>query len=300
MNLTIRQLRAFREVMRLGSISAAARAVNRAQPSVSTMISNLEQELGFGLFERDKSRMIPTPEARYFLEEVEVVLDRLDKSERVMRQIGDMHQGTLKIACLPVASHFLLPSEIVKFTKDKPEVSVSLMTRSSPMVEELIASQQFDIGLAETPPERGTLNIRSFEFERVCAINIDDPLSKLKVIKPSDLHKRPMAALSLEHAVTQKIKDAFEQNGSVMFHKFEVQTGLPILELVENNACCAIVDAISAASYQIYRSEKPRVVFKPFKPAITSSISVLTPAQRPESLLAKAFYAQLVDTLSSL
>lgn len=300
MNLTLKQLQAFREVMRLGSISGAARAINRAQPSVSTMIANLEDELGFSLFERYKSRMIPTPEARYFLEEVAVVLDRLEQSKDIMRAIGDMNQGRLKIACFPAASQFLLPREIVKFAKDKPEIMLSLKTRSSDLIEELVASQQFDIGLAETPEPRGTLHIRSFEYERVCAINIEDPLSSLPVITPADLSGRPIAALFHDHPITQKIKAVFDESGAELFHRFEVQTTLPALELVENNACSAICDAISAASYRIYRSEQAKIVFKPFRPKITSSISVLTPAQRPQSLLAQAFYKQLIETLKSI
>lgn len=300
MNLTLRQLRAFREVMRFGSISEAARAINRAQPSVSTMIANLEQELGFSLFERHKSRMIPTPEAQYFLEEVETLLDRLEVSERTMKQIGDMKNGMLKVACLPAASHFLLPREIVKFTQDKPELEVSLMTGSSPMVEELVASQQFDIGLAETPQPRGTLNIRTFEYDCLCAVHPDSPLASLSVITPKDLDGYPMAALFRDHPLNKKIRGAFEESGAKMYQRFDVQNSLPAFELVENNVCSAIFGAISVASYQIYRADNPRLVFKPFAPRITTSISILTPAQRPTSLLAESFFEQLESTMTSI
>lgn len=300
MDISLRQIRAFREVMRLGSISEAARALGRTQPTVSTTIANLEQELGFVLFERQKSRMLPTPEAHYFLEESIFVLDRLNRFSRTMRQIGNMNKGTLKIACLPLASTFLLPREIVKFTKDRPEVSVSLMMRSSEIVQELVASQQVDIGFAENPEPRATLNIRSFEFDCVCALHIDDPLASRSVITPSDLDGRPLAALSREHPMNRAITKVFEESGSTMFHRFDFQTTLPALELVENNVCCAIFSSIAAASYQIYRHGNPKIVFRPFRPLITSSVSVLTPARRPQSLLAKAFNSQFVSTLETL
>ena len=61
MNLSIKQLEAFREVMRTGSISEAARILNRTQPAVSSLISNLEEELGVSLFERQRGRLIRTP-----------------------------------------------------------------------------------------------------------------------------------------------------------------------------------------------------------------------------------------------
>lgn len=300
MDISLRQLRAFREVMRLGSISEAARTLSRTQPTVSTTIANLERELGFVLFERQKGRMVPTPEAHYFLEESVFVLDRLNLFSRTMRQIGDMNKGTLKIACLPAASTFLLPREIVKFTKDRPDVSVSLLMRSSAIVEELVASQQVDIGFAETPEPRSTLDIQNFEFDCICAVHVDNPLASKKMITPQDLDGIPLAALSREHPMNHAITKAFDDAGSRMFHKFDLQTAHPALELVENNICCAIFSTITAASYKIYRFEKPSIVFIPFSPGIKSSISVITPAQRPQSMLARAFFDQLVEELERI
>ena len=56
MNLSLRQLSTFREVMRSGSISQAARTVGRTQPAVSTMVQTLEDQLGFALFVRTRRR----------------------------------------------------------------------------------------------------------------------------------------------------------------------------------------------------------------------------------------------------
>ena len=82
MDLSLRQLSTFREVMRSGSISQAARAVGRTQPAVSTMVQTLEDQLGFALFLRQQGKLIPTPEARFFLEECEDILARVERTER--------------------------------------------------------------------------------------------------------------------------------------------------------------------------------------------------------------------------
>ncbi|NKB84700.1 LysR family transcriptional regulator [Ochrobactrum grignonense] len=42
------------------------RALGRTQPTVSAMLANLEGELGFELFERDKRRLVAKPEAYFF------------------------------------------------------------------------------------------------------------------------------------------------------------------------------------------------------------------------------------------
>ena len=62
MNLSIRQIVTFREVMRSGSISQASRTVGRTHPAASTMIATLESELRFSLFLPRQAQLIPHPD----------------------------------------------------------------------------------------------------------------------------------------------------------------------------------------------------------------------------------------------
>ena len=194
-NLSIRQLQTFREVMRSGSVSAASRVLGRSQPAVSAMLANLEVELGFDLFERRKGRLIPKPEAHFFFEETQEILDRINCTAQTMREIGNLDRGRLKIASLPGASFFLLPQIVADFIKDRPDVDVSIMTRTSIKVREWIASQQYDVGIVEMPEQHELINIRPIELECMCALRKDDPLAAKSVLTPDDLDNAPMAAL---------------------------------------------------------------------------------------------------------
>lgn len=300
MNITLRQLSTFREVMRCRSVSDAARAIGRTQPSVSSAISNLEAELGFDLFQRQKGRMVPTPEAHYLLEEANQVIGRMAQTVRTMSEIGNLDRGQLKIACMPAASGFLMPREISEFVKNRPDVNVSLMMRSSAVIEELIASQQYDIGLSETRPARGTIRSQDFMMRCVCAVAVNDPLARHTGVTPGDLNGRPMAALFDEHPISVETRAAFDAAGSVFNRRFELQTYLPALDLVEHGNCCAICDPISASSYHIYRNGNLGIKFVPFSPGISFSISILTPAQRPLSRLANAFAGQLARMIEGM
>ncbi|MEX3010774.1 LysR family transcriptional regulator [Hoeflea sp. TYP-13] len=300
MNLSFRQLRTFREVMRTGSISQAARALGRTQPSVSAMIANLESELGFDLFVRERKRLIPKPEAHYFLEEANLVLDRLAQSARTMQEIGNLERGRIRIACLPAASGFLMPRLMSRFVKTRPNIRMSLMMRSSRIIEELIASQQYDIGLAETPAPRGTISMQTFELNCVCAVHKEDPLASREWLSAGDLHEKPMAALFADHITLQKTKAAFADAKAHFNQHFELQTFLPALELVEQRLCYSVCDAITAASYQIYRERDPSLVFVPFRPTMTFPISILTPAHRPLSRAAEHFCEMLSETILTL
>ncbi len=300
MNLSVRQLKTFREVMRLGSVSEAARALARSQPSVSAMIAGLEEELGFALFLRQKGRMIPKPEAYYFFEEANFVLERLSQSARTMREIGDLDKGQLKIACMPTASGFFLPRILADFVETRPLVKASLVTRTSSIVEELIASQQYDIGFSETPEDRDTIKKRTFELRCVCAIYRDHPLAQRREVGPKDLSGLPMAALTREHPTLIKTKQAFRAFGAEFNQRFELQIFQPALELVERGLCFSICDQISAESYRIYCKHDPGIVFVPFNPEITISTSIVTPSRRPPSMLAERFEECLTQAMIKL
>lgn len=297
MNLSLQQLQTFRTVMRTGSISEAARSLSRTQPAVTTRIANLERELGFALFERSGGRLLPTPEAHYFLEEVEFVLERLTLSARTMTEIANLERGRLRIACLPAAASFLLPRVLAAFVRDRPDVTASLMSRSSTVVADWIASQRYDVGIAETPESRAAFDLRTFELECLCALRRDDPLAEKPVITPPDLDDAPMAALYPEHATHRLTRSAFADTGARFRQRFELQTFLPALELVEQGLCRCICDPITPESRRLGDASGGELVLRPVRPRVPYPLSILTPAHRPASALARAFVEHLTRAL---
>ena len=300
MNLTIRQLDTFREVMRSNSISEAARALSRTQPAVSAMVAGLEKELGFALFLREHARLTPTPEAYFFLEEVEDVLGRLDRSQRTLQEISGLKLGTLRIACLPAASSFFMPSVVSEFASSRPKAKFSLMMRSSIVVDDLIASQKFDIGLAEKPQQRNAVDCIDFDMECLCALRKDDPLAQEQWITPSLLAGASLAVLFDQHTTSIQTCKHFEDADKDFIKRFELQTFLPALQLVESGLCYCICDMITAFSYTQYRKQTSDIVFRPFRPVVSSPVSVLTPAHRPQSQLTKAFCSLLVSEIEKI
>lgn len=288
-NLSIRQLQTFREVMRSGSVSGAARALGRSQPSVSAMLASLESELGFELFERQKGRLVPKPEAHFFFEEAQDILERVSRSAQTMREIGDLDRGRLSIAAMPGASLFLLPRLVADFVKERPGVTASVMTRSSVKVQEWVASQQYDIGVAEIPRQRESINLHPINLECVCALRRDDPLAARAAITPEDLDDAPMVALYPEHFTHRDAAQVFAAAGRRFNVRFEMTIFIPAFTVVEQGVAYALVDQISAASYRLYRGARAPLVFRPFRPRLPFDLAVMTPAHRPTSRLAAAF-----------
>lgn len=293
LNISLRQLVVFREVMRCGSVSGAAKVLHRTQPALSSMLAGMENELGFKLFVRKGNRLIPKPEAHFFREEVERALDNFTQAVRMMGDVSRLESGQLRIACMPAASLFLVPQLIAEFAQRRPQVHVSLQSNSSTIVHDWVASQQFDVGVAEVPQERDSLIVETIETRCVCAVPANDPLARKKVITPHDLSGRPMASLFAEHFTHRETVKVFEAAGARFRQRFELRAFVPGFAFVEQGLAFCICDPISAASYRIYRGDQGSIVFRPIRPAIAYPFAILTPRYKPRSLLAEEFCGSL-------
>ena len=300
LNLSLRQLVVFREVMRCGSVSGAAKVLHRTQPALSSMLASMENELGFQLFLRKGNRLIPKPEAHFFREEVERVLDNFAQAVRLMGDVSRLETGQLRIACMPAASFFLVPQLVAEFARRRPQVRISLQSSPSTVVHDWVASQQFDLGIAEVPQERDSLVIETIETECVCAVPAADPLAKRRVLTPKDLSGRPMASMFAEHFTHRETVRAFEDAGARFRQRFELRAFVPGFLFVEQALTYCICDPISAASYRIYRGDGGSIVFRPFRPVIAYPFAILSPRFKPRSLLADEFCRSLKERILGL
>ncbi|MEM7213858.1 MAG: LysR family transcriptional regulator, partial [Pseudomonadota bacterium] len=152
--MDLKGMAVFREVMLTGSVSEAARNLNRTQPSVSHTIAKLEDELGMQLFERRRGRLHPVPEAQYLFSECDKVLTRVSSVSQNMKRMKAMETGELRVVSMPGPAAVLLPRMICDHVGKHPDINATLLTRSSDAVTQLVASQQFDIGVADHDPDR--------------------------------------------------------------------------------------------------------------------------------------------------
>ena len=85
--MNARKLEVFRAVMRNGSLTAAAQALNVSQPAVSKTLRHFEDQIGYPLFDRIGGRLRATPEAHLLYED----------ADRVFREIEAVRDLALRI-----------------------------------------------------------------------------------------------------------------------------------------------------------------------------------------------------------
>lgn len=293
--MNFQHLTVFREIMKTGSISQAARNLHRTQPAISASLKTLETDLGMALFLREGRRLAPLPEAHYLLSEATAVLDRLSAAEQNLTALRDRRTGRLRIVAMPGPSAYLLPEFISRFVKDRPEVNVTVATRSSPQVRNLISAQGFDVGFCDLEGLETTDSLflnESISCKCLCALPLDHLLASQKVVTAKDLDGHPMGALQPTHSTYVNTHAAFANMGAEFNIRIDMQYFLPLFPFVEAGQICAVVDVLSAYSYMHSKGDAARIVFLPFEPNVPFGYSILAPHQRPLSRLAEEFVSK--------
>jgi len=302
--LKIWHLTVIREVMKTGLISKAASALGRSQPALSLMISDAEKIIGYKLFDRVNGRLKPVPETNFFLERSEEILQRMSDLERFMKR--ETHQfSQLRIACMPVLSEFFLPSEIADFTRKNLGIRFYMRAQPSVRVIESVASQQFDLGLAEQPKPSKLYSTRNFHLNTFIAVRADNPLAKHKLLTPKELSRQPFVTFLPEHYLTKQLQAAFDNYGAILHTPFYFQNGAAQYAMIESGQAIGFMSNLNVWLYQklnkkLVDKNEEKIVFRPFAPKIIQTIGLLTPRHRVLSQISLQFAESLDNSLEAI
>lgn len=289
--LTHRQLEAFRAVIETGKVTAAADVLNTTQPSVSRMLSDLEDVAGFALFERRGRQLIPTAEALALHEEVERSFVGLSEISRVIEDIRQFRRGSLLIAGMPALALRFLPGVIAAFIKEEPGITVSLRTRSSQAVLRHLSSQQFDLGFASLETDHPAVIRRPiYTAPMLAVLPIGHPLGNKERLEPADFHDQPFVALGSEITTRSETDIFFSSAKARPRIVAEAQLSASICELVASGAGLSIVEPVTAVNF----AAVGKVVSRPLHPEQPFRYDLLLPALREPSRVATRFL-ELVD-----
>lgn len=138
----------FYEVVRCGSVRAAARKLNVAPSAISRQLHYLEDELGERLLEKSSNRLRPTAAGEVVARHVTNVIHDLGYMRSVIADLNGLRRGHITIVAAQATSTEFLPRAISDLSKRYPGVSFDCeFTGSANVVPSLLAGQA-DIGLS--------------------------------------------------------------------------------------------------------------------------------------------------------
>jgi len=147
MKVTLRQMEIFLEVAHTGHLTKVAEKMGLSQSAVSMSIKELENIIGYKLFDRINKKLALNEKGRAFAEAIAPLVSKLNDIEEEFK--NDENNGELLIGVSTTIADYLIPPIICDYMKSYPQVKVNLKIGNTKEIVDLIESGSVDLGFVE-------------------------------------------------------------------------------------------------------------------------------------------------------
>jgi LysR family hydrogen peroxide-inducible transcriptional activator len=271
--MNFRALQYFVKLAELKHFSKAAEACFVSQPTLSTQVRKLEEELGVSLVERAPRQVMLTPIGEDIAHRARHVLRDIEHIKTAARRSGNPATGTIKLGIFPTLAPYLLPHVIPVIRQRYPELRLQLAEEKTEDILKMLDQGRLDAGLLALPVDEPGLEVEVlFEEPFVTAMPASHPLSDKETICLKDLEGEELLLLEEGHCLRQhalavcKLAGAHER---VDFHATSMET---LRQMVASNAGVTLMPVL-AVKPPIPITEN--IALRPFEPPAPSRTIVL-------------------------
>ena len=192
--MELRHLRYFVVVGEEQHYGRASHRLRVAQPALSRQIQDLEEEVGFKLFDRLPRGVKLSVAGKLFLEDARRILQAVSEATARAAHVARGRSGTLRVGFTENASwHGVVPDSFRLFREQQPDAELQLQPAASLEQLDAIRSGRLDAGFAnfmpKADPELDQLAVAVHHLE--LAVPKSHPLTKLKKLRLRELTDAP-------------------------------------------------------------------------------------------------------------
>jgi len=179
----------------------AAKALKTSQPSVSSQLQQLEEELRLKVFERRGKRLVAiTPMGETVLKIAERVLQDVSNILNLADENHDDEDGTLSIGTTHTQALYALPNSIKAFSERYPNVHLNMLQGTPREISELAAEGEIDLAIAtETLDQNPDLiTFPCYDWNRTIVVPDKHPLLSENILTLEAVSKYPILTYMME------------------------------------------------------------------------------------------------------
>jgi DNA-binding transcriptional LysR family regulator len=287
--MNLRHIEIFHAVYVNGSVSAAARALNVSQPSVSKMLRHAESLLGFQLFQRTNGGLVPTEDAHILFTEASEIQDRVYALREAGRNLKRGEGGVLRISALPSLALAAIPIAVSRFLRTHEKVKFDLQTVHHDDLLRKLYERETDVAIAYQVPPAAPLGHRWLgEGELVVLYQEQDMPDSPPRVELERLQGRPFISVAASGPIGQIFTQELQRLGLELDEVVSARTFYIAAALVRKGVGMTVVDSFTAQA-----SLAPGLSIRPLKPQLTFDIHAMFLTNRPPNALATDFLKTL-------
>jgi DNA-binding transcriptional LysR family regulator len=282
-------------VMQSHTLTEAAARMHISQPAVSKQIKQLQQDLGFALFQRQGHKLVPTFEARAMLDQVRRVNGSLGVLNRLATELRDERRGHVQVGAIPAVASHLLPAALAAVAGGDSQVLCTVHSGNTAQVIELVETQQVDLGIAlkvKGADQLGFSQLLDWRLE--CLMPEGHPLLARKLVRPSDLAPYTVVAVELP-ALDWPDPTIARWDDGLACVRIRVDASGAACRMAQAGLGIAVADSLTVGAFA-----QPPMARRPLQHRVHTTIGIYLPTLRPRSRTVDALITALVRAAQPL
>jgi len=293
--MNLRHIEIFHAVYVNGSVSAAARALNVSQPSVSKMLRHAESLLGFQLFQRTNGGLVPTEDAHVLFTEASEIQDRVHALREAGRNLRRGEGGMLRISALPSLALEAVPTAVARFLRSHQNVKFDLQTVHHDDLLRKLYERETDVAIAfEVPPAAPIGHRWLGEGELVLLYREEDIPDAPPRLELERLRGQRFISLAASGPIGSLFTQELLRLGLELDEVVSARTFYIATALVRQGVGMTVVDSFTAQA-----SLAPGLSVRPLKPQLTFDVHAMFLLNRPPAALATDFLKTLASVIEA-
>lgn len=301
MNLSLRQLRAVVAIARLESFTRAAEELHISQAGLSSMLRDVETQLGCRLFDRTTRHVAPTEQGRVLLPIATRVVAELDGARAAIDRLSDVESRTLVVGATPLVASCVMPAVCATFARLRPQVRVTVRDLGRREIEDGVRTGELDAGYGVFLDVASGVRRVRLSKTPLAVVAPDppepgEPRARRERLRWADLGRRPLVALPTNNPIQQCVDAQLARVGQADGPRQAFNYLHTLLAMVEAGVGRAILPTFVAAATARYRVRLVPLT----RPRIDIDFFEITRTGRPRSDVVAAFSHGLEASLLSL
>ncbi len=224
--MTITQLKYVLAIAEHKNFTKAAEKCFVTQPTLSTQIQKLEDQLDITIFDRGKKPIELTEVGKKIVSQARNIVNEADRIQDIVDQQKGFIGGEFKLGIIPTIMPTLLPMFLKNFIKKYPKVKLKIEELTTEEIITRINDGHLDAAIAATPLENESIKERALYYEPFVAyVPSGHRLSERKQIEVNDLEMDDMLLLEDGHCFRDGVINLCKTFKDHLDDQFQLESG---------------------------------------------------------------------------
>jgi LysR family hydrogen peroxide-inducible transcriptional activator len=213
--MNLRDLRYFIALAEARHFGRAAEACFVSQPTLSTQLKKLEEELGVTLFERAPRNILLTPAGEQILRHAKLALTHVASMQEIAKHTKDPESASIRLGIFPTLAPYLLPHVVPKLRKRFPNLELLLIEEKTEILIHQLRDGRIDAAiLAEPLADEQFESMHLFTEPFVLALPEKHPLSNQLTLGMGELEQQHLLLLEDGHCLRDQALEVCALSGA--------------------------------------------------------------------------------------